>query len=67
MQVFTIALNLFKEDSNLEELTFLVYSTAQYDTFLRELNFTKPQLKNHGFVSQNCEVKIRTLKTYNPK
>ena len=61
------ALNLFKGDNNLRELTFLVYSTAQYDTFLGELNFTKSQLKNHGFALQNCEVKIHTLKTYDPK
>lgn len=60
------ALNLLKEDSNLKTLTFLVYSTAQYDSILGELNFSKQQIKNHGFVLQNCEVKIHTIKTYKP-
>lgn len=61
------ALNLCKEDSNLKVLTFLVYSTAQYDSFLGELAFTKAQIRNHGFKTQNLEVKIHTLNTYDPK
>lgn len=60
------ALNLCKEDSNLKVLTFLVYSTSQYDSFLGELAFTKAQILNHGFKAQNLEVKIRTIKTYDP-
>lgn len=61
------ALNLCKEDSNLKVLTFLVYSTAQYDSFLGELAFTKAQIRNHGFKTHNLEVKIHTIKTYDPK
>ncbi len=60
------ALNLCKEDSNLKVLTFLVYSTSQYDSLLGELGFTRAQIKNHGFKTQNLEVKIHTLKTYDP-
>ena len=61
------ALNLCKEDSNLKVITFLVYSTTQYDSFLGELDFTKAQIRNHGFKTQNLEVKIHTLNTYDPK
>lgn len=60
------ALSLCKEDSNLNVLTFLVYSTAQYASFLGELNFTKAQIQNHGFKMQNFEVRIHTVKTYKP-
>ena len=60
------ALMLFKEDNNLKTLTFLVYSKAQYDSFLGELKLTKAQIRNHGFKTQNFEVKIHTLKTYEP-
>lgn len=65
-KAFAYAKQLIKEDANIDTITFLVYQQNQYYYFLKEMGFSKDELKNHGFTKGRFKFQIHTVKTYEP-